>query len=94
MQILEELWFSGMQTNYHGTATNQHYRDLCELLRRNEQELLPLLPVKAKEVYQKMKDNLTELAQISECEMFTQGFRLGARIMLDVIDDREPEILD
>ena len=91
MKTLEDIWFDGLPTNYHGTATNQHCRDLCELLRRNEQELLPLLPEKAKEVYQKMKDNLIELGQVSECEIFSQGFRLGARIMLDVIDDSEPD---
>ncbi len=38
-----------------------------------------------------MKDNLSELAQVSECEIFMQGFRLGARIMLDVMDDSDAE---
>ena len=57
----------------------------------HEQELLPLLPEKAKEVYEKMKDNLTELGQVCECEIFTQGFKLGARIMLDVLDDSDIE---
>ena len=87
MKTLEDMWSEGLPANPHGTATNQQCRDLYELLRRNEQELLPLLPEKAKEVYEKMKDNLMELGQVSECEIFTQGFRLGARIMLDVLDD-------
>ena len=91
MNALDNMWFEGLPTNSHGTATNKQCRDLCELLRRNEQELLPLLPEKAKEVYEKMKDNLSELAQISECEIFTQGFKLGARIMLDVMDDSDTE---
>ena len=91
MKTLEEIWSEGLPTNPHGTATNQQCRDLCELLRRNEQELIPLLPEKAKEVYGKMKDNLTELGQVCECEIFTQGFRLGARIMLDVLDDSDAE---
>ena len=91
MKTLEDMWFEGLPTNPHGTATNQQCRDLCELLRRNEQELLPLLPEKAKEVYEKMKDNLMELGQVSECEIFTQGFRLGARILLDVLDGSDAE---
>ena len=86
MNALENMWYEGLPTNPHGTTTNQQCRNLIELLRRNEQELLPLLPEKAKEVYEKMKDNLSELGQISECEIFTQGFKLGARIMLDVLD--------
>ena len=91
MKILEDMWFEGLPTNSHGTVTNQQCRDLCELLRRNEQELLPLLPEKAKEVYGKMKDNLLELSQVCECEIFTQSFRLGARIMLDVLDESDDE---
>ena len=87
MKTLEDIWFEGLPTNPHGTATNQQCRDLCGLLRRNEQELLPLLPEKAKEVYGKMTDNLLELGQVSETEIFTQGFKLGARIMLDVLGD-------
>ena len=91
MKTLEDMWYEGLPTNLHGTATNQQCRDLCELLWCNEQELLPLLPKKAKEVYGKMKDNLMELGQVSECEIFTQGFKLGARIMLDVLDDSDAE---
>ena len=49
------------------------------------------MPEKAKEVYNKMKDNLIELGQVCECEIFTQGFRLGARIMLDDLDDSDAE---
>lgn len=91
MNTLEDMWFEGLPTNPHGTATNQQCRDLCELLRRNEQELLPLLSEKAKVVYEKMKDNLLELGQVSECEIFTQGFRLGARVMLEVLNDSDAE---
>ena len=91
MKTLEDMWLEGLPANPHGTATNQQCRDLCDLLRRNEQELLPLLPEKTKEVYEKMKDNLIELGQVCECEIFTQGFRLGARIMLDVLDDSDVE---
>ena len=91
MKTLEDMWFEGLPTNPHGTVTSQQCRYLCDLLRRNEEELLPLMSEKAKEVYEKMKDNIMELGQISECEIFTQGFRLGARIMLDVLDDSEAE---
>ena len=91
MNTLENMWYEGLPTNPHGTSTSQQCRYLCDLLRRNEQELIPLLPEKAKAVYEKMKDNLSELGQVSECEIFTQGFRLGARIMLDVLDDSDAE---
>ena len=93
MKTLEDLWFNGIPDNKHGAATNKSCRELCELIERNERELIPLLSNEAKEVFEKLKDNLEELSQICECEIFVQGFRLGAGIMLDVLDRDDDEIL-
>ena len=94
MKNIEELWINGFTTNHRGEATNPHCRELCRLIERNEQELLPLLSDEAKAVFEKMKDNLAELEQYSESEIFSQGFRLGARLMMDVLDDSDTETLD
>ncbi len=51
-----------------------------------EEELAPLLSEKAKEVLEKLWDNQSELNDLGECEVFVCGFRLGARIMLEVLD--------
>ena len=53
---------------------------------QNEEELAPLLSEKAKEVLEKLRDNQSELNYLNECEVFVCGFRLGARIMLEVLD--------
>ena len=45
-----------------------------------------LLSEKAKEVLEKLRDNQSELNNLNECEVFVCGFRLGARIMLEVLD--------
>ena len=47
---------------------------------------LSLLSEKAKEVLEKLRDNQSELNDLNECEVFVCGFRLGARIMLEVLD--------
>ena len=60
--------------------------ELVRLIAQNEEELAPLLSEKAKEVLEKLMDNQSELHCISECEVFVRGFRLGARIMLEVLD--------
>ena len=43
MNALENMLFEGLPTNPHVTSTSQQCRDLCELLRRNEQELYCIL---------------------------------------------------
>ena len=60
--------------------------NLGRLILQNEEELEPLLSEKAKEVLGKLRDNQTEMNGINECEIFVCGFRLGARIMLEVLD--------
>ena len=60
--------------------------NLGRLILQNEEELAPLLSVKAKEVLEKLRDNQSELNDLNECEVFVCGFRLGARIMLEVLD--------
>lgn len=44
---------------------------------------------KAKEILEKLQDNQAEWVSLKECEIFTYGFRLGARIMLEVVDDSD-----
>ena len=56
--------------------------NLGRLILQNEEELAPLLSEKAKEVL----DNQSELNDLGECEVFVCGFRLGAMIMLEVLD--------
>ena len=60
--------------------------NLGKLILQNEEELAPLLSEKAKEVLEKLRDNQSELNDLNECEVFVCGFRLGAMIMLEVLD--------
>ena len=40
---------------------------------------------KAKVALEKLRDNQSELNDINECAVFVCGFRLGARIMLEIL---------
>lgn len=40
-----------------------------------------------KDRFEKYRDCLSELSRLSELQNFENGFRLGARIMLEVMDD-------
>lgn len=85
MKILEELWYGNVTP---GERSVEKGGRLClgRLILQNEEELAPLLSEKAKEVLEKLRDNQSELNDLNECEVFVCGFRLGARIMLEVLD--------
>ena len=86
MRILEELWYGSVTPGEREVEKGSRMWNLGRLILQNKEELEPLLSEKAKEVLEKLRDNQTEMNGINECEIFVCGFRLGARIMLEVLD--------
>ena len=87
MKILEELWYGNVTPGERSVEKVDRLWNLGKLILQNEEELAPLLSEKAKEVLEKLRDNQSELNDLNECEVFVCGFRLGARIMLEVLVD-------
>ena len=86
MKILEELWYGNVTPGERSVEEGSRLWSLGRLIRQNEEERAPLLSEKAKEVLEKLRDNQSELNDLGECEVFVCGFRLGDRIMLEVLD--------
>ncbi len=86
MKILEKLWYGNVTPGERSVEKGSYLWNLGRLILQNEEELKPLLSEKAKEVLEKLRDNRSELNDLGECEVFVCGFRLGARIMLEVLD--------
>ena len=86
MKILEELWYGNVTPGERSVEKGGRLWNLGRLILQNEEELAPLLSEKAKEVLEKLRDNQSELNDLGECEVFVCGFRLGAMIMLEVLD--------
>ena len=86
MKILEELWYGNVTPGERSAEKGGRLWNLGRLILQNEKELAPLLSEKAKEVLEKLRDNQSELNDLGECEVFVCGFRLGARIVLEVLD--------
>ena len=80
------LWYGNVTPGERGVEKDGRLWNLGRLILQNEEELAPLLSEKAKEVLEKLRDNQSELNDLGECEVFVCGFRLGARIMLEVLD--------
>ena len=89
MKILEELWYGNVTPGERYAEKGSRIWNLDRLIQQNKEELEPLLSEKAKEVLKKLWDNQSELNGLNESEVFICGFRLGARIMLEVLDGSE-----
>ena len=86
MKILEELWYGNVAPGERSVDKGDRLWNLGRLILQNEEELAALLSEKAKEVLEKLRDNQSELNDLNECEVFVCGFRLVARIMLELLD--------
>ncbi len=86
MKILEELWYSNVLADERAVGQASKAHKLGGYILRHEEDLMPLLSVQAKTVYEKIRENLQELHSLNECEAFCLGFRLGARITYEVMD--------
>ena len=91
MGILEKLWLGNVKPGESSMPTNSEHYKLVKLIVRHEETLFPMLSEQAKDTYEKLRECRSELSSIVECEAFISGFRLGAKIMLEVMEGSNNE---
>ena len=85
MKILEELWYGRINPSQRTQPDDKSDSELTEQIVEKEDELAALLSDEAKEILDQMRDTQLDLSTSNERKVFISGFRLGARIMLEVM---------
>lgn len=80
MQILEELYLNHTQQRHNG-----QYTEALKRSAESEGALVNALSDVQKKLFQAYAQDQQDLAVIADCETFIHGFKLGAKIMLDVL---------
>ena len=87
MFVLEDLWMGRVDPSARNFHENSEYhkllKELCNLSSQISEELSP----EGKKVFQHHEDVQNLLIGIGEQDAFIDGFRLGARLLLDVIGE-------
>ena len=68
-------------------SVTPEYQKLKALATQNEELLRETLSDEQKELLEKLTENITDISSISERDMFITGFRLGVKLMIDVMSD-------
>ena len=68
-------------------SATPEYQKLKTLADRNENLLRESLFDEQKELLDKLIESVTDISSISERDMFINGFRLGIKLMIDVMQD-------
>ena len=87
--ILEELYYGNICPH---TDCRSHAKDTKQLIgyiADHHDNLLATLNEQQKEILEKFDDCNNELTDINEREIFSYAFKLGARMMLEVLSNTE-----
>lgn len=86
MKILEEFWYGNIEPTDYDTSSCKEYKKLQELICRNEEKLRVAMTDEQKTLFEKYTDCVREHQTIMECLIFQNSFKLGARMILEVMN--------
>ena len=87
MRLLEEFWYGNIEPTDYDTSSCKEYKKLLELICRNEEKLQATFTDEQKELFAKYTDCIRECQTITDCPLFQHSFKLGARMMLEVMEE-------
>ena len=87
MRILEEFWYGNIEPTDYDTDAPKEYNEALRLMTRNEEKLQATMTDEQKELFARYTDAVREYQTLAECLLFQNSFKLGARMMLEVMDE-------
>lgn len=86
MSIIEDLWYGNISPCERDIKRSSEYADVLERIVQLEADLHARLNDEEKEILEKFVNCTNEMCCISEREMFVQGFMLGAKLIIEVMN--------
>ena len=87
MNTIQDLYYGRISPYEMSISTAPEYQKLKALADKNEDLLKESLSQEQKELLEKLTESVTDISSISERDMFIAGFRLGMKLMIDVMKD-------
>ena len=87
--ILEELFYGNICPSTDCRSQDKETKRLMGYIADHHDNLLSALNDEQKELLEKFDDCYNELTDINEREIFSYAFKLGARMMLEVLSNTE-----
>ncbi|MEG0835916.1 MAG: hypothetical protein RRY02_09565 [Muribaculaceae bacterium] len=91
---LKELFYGNISPNAKQFVKDSEYGKSLKTICDCEEKLMTLLTGKELELFEKLMKAQGESSHINGREYFVEGFRLGARIALEILDQNDGCIID
>ena len=85
MKLLEELWYGNVAPAEYSTTACKEYKEALRLIAKNEEKLRATMTDDQKEIFSRYIDAVQDYQTIAECLLFQNSFRLGARMIAEVM---------
>ena len=85
MLFLEEFWHGNISPGEGRYHANKEYSKHWKVMEQCEDELKKRLSPENWELFIKYQDAEREVSCLSDADNFIEGFRMGAKIILDVL---------
>lgn len=83
MSILQDLWDGKIAPSERKSTPAEEA--MQKVIRKKVEMLSDILSPEAKEIFEELMDCQGEFASLNDCEIFAEGFRMGARVMLETL---------
>ena len=87
MLILEDLYLGDIRPSERSFKRNSQYAKALEEVVKAGESLTDTLTEKQKEMFEDYMTAQREVNVLTDCETFCSAFKLGAKIMMDVLTD-------
>jgi len=87
MQVLEDLYMGDIHPSEHSFKKGSQYAKALNDTVKAGDALIGTLTEKQKEQFEAYMTAQREVNMLTDCETFIYAFRLGAKIMMDVLMD-------
>lgn len=86
MKILAEFWYGNIEPTEYDTSSCKEYKKLLELICGNKERLRATMTDEQKELFAKYTNCVREYQTLTDCLIFQNSFKLGARMVLEVME--------
>ena len=94
MRILSELYFGNIDPNTQTFDRHSNFGKAMQVMSDTEDELLKLLEGKENQLFRDFVKAQSEINGITGVEKFIKGFKLGARIGLEIVSEDDSCLKD
>ena len=87
MRLLEEFWYGNIEPTEYDTNSCREYKEVLRLITRNEEKVQATMTDEQKELFSRYTDIVREYQIMAECLLFRNSIKLGARMMLEAMEE-------